>query len=73
MRQQQTASISITNMSLVTIQAEKKILDDRPDSWASFPHKDRGVKYHAQGLTDSNWTIYNLIPDIKALKTMPCH
>ena len=39
------ASISITNMSLVTIWAEKKMLDDRPGSWASFPHKDRGVKY----------------------------
>lgn len=24
---------------------KKKFLDYRPDSWASFPHKDRGVKY----------------------------
>ena len=48
-------------------------LSQLPYNYHYFLEKDRGVKYHAQGLTDSNWTIYNLIPDIKALKTRPCH
>ena len=48
-------------------------LSQLPCNYHYFLEKERGVKYYAQGLTDSNWRIYNLISDIKSLKTMPCH